>query len=119
MISRADLDAARAPFAAFAVIGVGWGGFAAQVPEIKARIGAGDAAFGGAMLVAAFGAIMALWLAPLADRWMARRAMLVPALCMLCGFVLAGMADVHIEHLIEITVVHVTLPVDTELIGAH
>lgn len=95
MISRADLadlHAARAPFAGFALIGVGWGGFAAQVPGVKAAIGAGDAEFGLAMFVAAIGAVAALWLAPLADGRLGRRAMLVPSAAMLAAFVGAGAA---------------------------
>ncbi len=32
---------------------------------------------------------------------------------------LTGMANIHVEHLVEITIVHITLPVDAELIGTH
>lgn len=55
---------ARAPNAALAAVGVFWGGFSAYVPDIKAGIGAPDAAFGLAMMMSAVGGIAAMALAP-------------------------------------------------------
>ncbi len=50
---------------AFAAQGIYWGGFAAYVPQIKAHIGAGDSAFGMALLITATGAVMSMLLAPI------------------------------------------------------
>ncbi|WP_425037937.1 MFS transporter [Primorskyibacter sp. S187A] len=90
MISRDDIRAARATLAAFMVNGFAWGGFAGQVPLIKARIGAGDADFGLAMFVAAIGAVAAMWLAPRFDARFGARAMLVLALLLAGSFLLPG-----------------------------
>ena len=75
MISRDDIFEARASLAAFWVVGLSWGGFAAQVPLIKARIGANDAEFGMALLVAASGALCAMWLSPRIDSWLGKWAL--------------------------------------------
>lgn len=32
---------------------------------------------------------------------------------------LGGMTDIHVEHLVKITIINITLPIDAELIGAH
>lgn len=84
MISRADIRAARAPLACFATIGMVWGAFAAQVPVIKAQIGASDGVFGLALLMASFGAVAAMWTAPRLDGWLGRRAL--PLLALFLGF---------------------------------
>ncbi|WP_284164521.1 MFS transporter [Frigidibacter sp. SD6-1] len=54
----------RAPMAGLAAVGIFWGGFAAYVPEIKAQVGASDAAFGAALLAPAAGGILAMYFAP-------------------------------------------------------
>ena len=84
MISSDDIRAARAPLARFATIGVVWGAFAAQVPVIKAQIGASDGAFGLALLVASFGAVTAMWTAPRLDGMLGRRTL--PVLALVLGF---------------------------------
>ena len=56
-LSRHDLPA-------FAAQGIYWGAFAAYVPQIMAQVGAGDAAFGMALLITATGAVTAVLLAP-------------------------------------------------------
>ena len=63
-----DLYLSRKPLAGFVVIGLAWASFFAQMPVIKANLGASDDMFGGILLVAALGALAAMWLAPLADR---------------------------------------------------
>ncbi len=64
------LRLSRAPVLAFAAMGMGWGTFAAFVPELKAGIGASDGVFGVALLGSPVGLLMAVWLAP----WMDGRA---------------------------------------------
>ena len=81
-----DIHLARAPIAAFVAIGLFWGSFAALVPVLKPQAGLSDGAFGLAMLVAAGGAVMAMWLAPLADARLGRRAMPVLGLGLLVAF---------------------------------
>ncbi|ETX30902.1 MFS transporter [Roseivivax isoporae] len=72
-----DLRASRGPAAAFAAMGVFWGGFAAQVPAVKAQVGLSDGGFGLALLVATVGAVAAMWLAPLAEARLGRHALSV------------------------------------------
>lgn len=67
----------RRPAAAFVVIGLFWGCFAAHVPVIKAQLGASDALFGTVLLGSAFGLVSAMWLAPRADRFLQGRGMQV------------------------------------------
>lgn len=74
-----DLHTSRGPAAAFASIGVFWGTFAALVPILKPQVGLSDGQFGLALLVASLGAVMAMWLAPLAERMLGLRAMTVLA----------------------------------------
>ena len=50
----------KAPAAAFGVVGLFWGSFAAQIPVIKAQIGASDAVFGLALLGTAIGLLTCL-----------------------------------------------------------
>ncbi len=65
-----DAIAIRRPLAGFAAIGAMWGAFAAQVPVIKAQVGAGDAQWGMVLSLSAVGLLGALTLAP----WLERRA---------------------------------------------
>ncbi|MGO4916651.1 MFS transporter [Pseudogemmobacter sp. W21_MBD1_M6] len=80
----------RAPIAAFAVVGIYWGAFAALVPQIKAGLGAGDAAFGAALLCSAVGLVTAMWLAPLIDERLGRFAMPAAALVLGLAFLVPG-----------------------------
>ncbi|MBL3701312.1 MFS transporter [Sulfitobacter sp. BDSS02] len=63
-----DIRISRAPALGFVAMALVWGCFAAQVPVIKAQIGASDAAYGASFLVSSIGAISAMWLAPRVDR---------------------------------------------------
>ena len=87
-----DLLASRGPAAAFAVMGLYWGGFAALVPALKPQAGLSDEGFGLAMLVSTCGAVLAMWLAPVAERRL--RALALPLLSALlaCAFLLPGVA---------------------------
>lgn len=77
---------------AFAVVGIFWGAFAAQVPDIKAALGASDGPFGLALLCGATGAVTAMWLAPRFDAVFGARAMQVAALGAAAAFLLPGLA---------------------------
>ncbi|QUJ75387.1 MFS transporter [Sulfitobacter albidus] len=61
-----DLSLSRKPLAGFVAIGLAWSAYFAQMPVIKAGVDASDGAYGVAVLWASFGAIAAMWLAPLA-----------------------------------------------------
>lgn len=51
-------------------VGAFWGSFAAQVPVLKAGIGADDTLFGLILLGTSLGLITTMWMAPLFDRWL-------------------------------------------------
>lgn len=84
----------RRPAAAFVVIGLFWGCFAAHVPVIKAQLGASDAMFGTLLLGSATGLVSAMWLAPLADRFLGARAMQFGVLALSCAWLLPSMTTV-------------------------
>lgn len=62
------LSISRRPAAAFVVVGLFWGVFAAHVPVFKAQLGVNDAVFGTLLLGSATGLVGSMWLAPWADR---------------------------------------------------
>ena len=70
-----DLYISRGPAAGFAAVGVFWGSFAALVPVLKPQVGLTDGQFGLALLITSIGAVMAMWLAPLAERGLGPRAL--------------------------------------------
>lgn len=87
-----DLRVSRAPALAFVAMGMVWAAFAAQVPVIKAQIGAGDAAFGASFLISSLGAIAAMWLAPPLDRWLGARSVLITSAALGLCFILPGLS---------------------------
>ncbi|MEM6887258.1 MAG: MFS transporter [Pseudomonadota bacterium] len=92
-----DLWLTRRPLAGFLLIGIAWAAFFAQMPEIKARIGASDAAYGTILLVASGGALLALWLAPLAEQRLGRLGAPVAGLCVGLGMLITGFStDVYV-----------------------
>jgi len=80
----------RRPVAAFVIIGLFWGCFAAYVPVIKAQLGASDALFGTLLLGSALGLVSAMWLAPRADRLLRGRAMQVGAVVLAFAWLWPG-----------------------------
>ena len=70
-----DLYISRGPAAGFAAVGVFWGSFAALVPVLKPQVGLSDGQFGLALLITSIGAVLAMWLAPLAERGLGARAL--------------------------------------------
>lgn len=85
-----DIRASRWGLAGFVAIGFGWASFSAQVPVIKAQVGLSDGAWGTLVLIAAIGAIMAMWLAPLTHKVLGRWSMIAGFAVMAAGFVLSG-----------------------------
>ena len=86
------LAQSRATLPAFAVVGIYWGAFAAQVPDLKAGIGAEDGAFGLALLCGATGAVTAMWLAPGLDATAGARALQLAAAAVALAFLLPALA---------------------------
>lgn len=60
----AELRASRATGAGLAAVGVFWGGFAAFLPDYKARAGASDAELGAVLILSAAGGMAAMAVAP-------------------------------------------------------
>ncbi|WP_300037964.1 MFS transporter [uncultured Roseobacter sp.] len=87
-----DLRVSRKPLAGFLVIGGAWAAFFAQMPVIKAAIGASDGVYGTLVLFSSMGALAAMWLAPLADRLMGRWALPGSSLLVAGGMAAAGAA---------------------------
>ncbi len=79
MALRQVARASRATGVSLAVLGIFWGGFAAQVPVFKARAGVDDALFGLLLLGAALGGMGAMALAPRLGRWLGWRGLPVTA----------------------------------------
>lgn len=84
------LSVSRRPAAAFVVVGMFWGCFAAYVPVLKANLGASDALFGTLLLGSATGLVSAMWLAPRADRILGSRGMQFGALMLSLVWLLPG-----------------------------
>jgi MFS family permease len=87
-----DLYLSRKPLAAFAVIGLSWACYFAQMPVIKATLGVSDAAYGMIVLVSALGAVAAMVLAPMAARFAGPYALMVGSLGVCFGFLWTGSA---------------------------
>jgi len=88
-----DLKLTQKPLAGFLLIGIAWAAFFAQMPEIKARIGASDGAYGTILLFASGGALFAMWLAPLVERHLGRWGLPLAALSLGCGMLGAGLSS--------------------------
>ena len=98
-----DLYLSRKPLAGFLVIGMAWASFFAQMPVIKANLGASDDTYGAILLIAAVGALAAMWLAPLADRVAGAFSLPVGAALVALGFFMAGASYNLIVFLIAMT----------------
>jgi MFS family permease len=86
------LRLSRAPAAAFAVLGIYWGSFAAFIPELKAGLGAADDTFGLLLLGTSLGLVSAMWLAPRLDRALGSLALPAATLALAAAFLMPGLA---------------------------
>jgi MFS family permease len=89
---KTDLYLTRKPLAGFAAIGAAWAVYFAQMPVIKDNVGASDGQFGLVGLIAAFGAIAAMWLAPFSQRIMGGLALPLGIVFLAFGMMGAGYA---------------------------
>jgi MFS family permease len=95
-----DIYLTRCPLAGFVAIGLAWAIYFAQMPVIKANVGASDGAYGIALLISAFGALAAMWLAPAARRWTGGMSIPLGILLVAIGMLSAGLSG----HLIMLTI---------------
>lgn len=86
------LSRARAPFAAFAAMGVLWGGFAADLPDIKTMLGVSEQGLGALLFATPIAAVCAMLLAPAYGVRAAGWALPLATLAMAAAFSLPGMA---------------------------
>jgi MFS family permease len=93
MSLRQSLSEARAPFAAFAAMGVLWGGFAAIVPDLMVLLAVDEARMGRLMFLTPVAAVSAMLLAPMIGAGLGRVALPVAALFMALAFALPGHAS--------------------------
>jgi predicted MFS family arabinose efflux permease len=92
MSPLATLAYARPAIAAFAAMGVLWGSFAADLPDIKAMLGVDEAQLGLYLLLTPVAAVGAMLLAPRAGTLFGRFALPLACLLMTLGFILPGQA---------------------------
>lgn len=88
------LTTARAPFAAFAAMGVLWGSFAAALPDIKDMLAVDEAQMGLLMFLTPVAAVTAMLFAPRLGTAFGRYALPISAGLMCLGFALPGQSAV-------------------------
>ncbi len=76
--------------AAFAVMGLVWANYFAQMPVIKTNVGVSDAVYGVVVLVSGLGAVGAMFLGPLCERFAGPFSLVVGALAICLGFLWVG-----------------------------
>lgn len=86
------LISARPALAAFAAMGMGWGCFAAALPDLKAMLGVDEARLGLLLLAAPVAAVSAMLLAPRTGVMLGRLALPLAVLAMAMTFGLLGQA---------------------------
>ncbi len=87
------LITARVPLAAFAAMGICWGSFAAELPDLKAMLGVDEAQLGLLILFTPIAAVLSMLLAPRVGHALGRHALLIATLAMGLAFVLPGQAS--------------------------
>lgn len=102
-----DLWVSRKPLMGFALMAAAWAAFFAQMPVIKAAIGASDGVYGVAVLVASLAAVTAMWLAPFADRAIGRWALPIASVTLALGMLGAGSSTTLIAFTLTLTLASV------------
>ena len=85
-----SLVLARAPLAAFAVMGMMWGTFAAVLPDLKAMLGVDEAQLGLLLFLTPISAVLAMLVAPAYGAALGRFALPLSVLAMVASFALPG-----------------------------
>ncbi len=86
------LATARVPLAAFAAMGICWGSFAAELPDLKAMLAVDEARLGLLILFTPIAAVTAMLLAPMIGHALGRVALTVATVAMALAFVGPGQA---------------------------
>ena len=84
------LTRARPALAAFAAMGILWGTFAADLPDIKAMLGVDESRLGLLMFLTPIAAVLSMLIAPMAGVAFGRVALPIASVLMCIGFVLPG-----------------------------
>ncbi len=87
------MKAARAPMAAFAAMGLCWGSFAADLPDIQMMLGVSEARLGVLLFLTPVAAVSAMLAAPVLARWGGAHALTWSSLFMALAFCLPGQAN--------------------------
>jgi MFS family permease len=87
-----SLSLARAPIAAFAVMGMMWGTFAAVLPDLKAMLGVDEAQLGLLLFLTPVTAVMAMLAAPALGAALGRFALPLATVLMAASFALPGLS---------------------------
>ncbi len=92
MPRQSAMITARAPLAAFSVMGMAWGCFAAVLPDLKAMLGVDEATLGLLLFMTPVAAIIAMLLAPAFGAALGRFALPLSVALMGAAFALPGFA---------------------------
>ncbi|MBL9048137.1 MAG: MFS transporter [Tabrizicola sp.] len=93
MLSPSVLAYARPALAAFAAMGVGWGTFAATLPDLKTMLGVDEGQLGLLIFMTPIAAISAMFAAPAFGAWTGRAALPLAVMLMALAFALPGQAS--------------------------
>ncbi len=94
MIESSTFRLARPAMAAFFAMGILWGSFAADLPDIKAILGVGESRLGFLLLMTPIAAMLAMLAAPWLSERLGRIALPVTTLAMALAFALPGQVTV-------------------------
>ena len=94
MITHSPLRHARPALAAFFAMGILWGSFAADLPDIKAMLGVGESRLGLLLLMTPLSAMLAMLAAPRLSVALGRFVLPVTTLAMALAFALPGQVAV-------------------------
>jgi len=94
MMTLTTLRHARAALAAFFSMGILWGSFAADLPDIKIMLGVSESRLGFLMFLTPLAAMLAMRAAPWVSDQLGRHVLGVTSLCMALAFVLPGQTGV-------------------------
>ncbi|MEI6099379.1 MAG: MFS transporter [Alphaproteobacteria bacterium] len=90
MLNRRILGLARAPMVVFAAMGILWGTFAADLPDLKTMLGISDSRLGLLLFMTPIAAMATMLAAPMISARLGRMALPLSALTMAAAFVLPG-----------------------------
>jgi len=119
MSLKHDLYLSRKPLAGYAAIGMAWATYFAQMPVIKANVGASDGAYGSALLITSLGAVAAMWSAPFCLRMFGGRAMTIAVLMLAAGMGIAGVSGTLIVLVLGMTLAALGTGVVDVLVNAR